>query len=599
MNRPIRIVAALAAVLALACAGRPKAEKGEAPPSLAKRSGPAIAVLDLTKGAPEEETSSFLAPAHKRAFDDLLRSVDELSKHKDTKGVLVKFGSGNLGIARSEELAQRLAKVRDKVPVHCQADGLTNATYMVAARGCTKIWISPAGEVETIGIAAQILYFKKLLSEELKLSVDFLQVGKFKGAEEPLTRDGPSPEARESLESVLRDLRGSWVDAVKQGRGEAIAELVEDGPYSPNKAKEKKLVDEVGYVDDALDALKKATSAEREEIWFGKGSRADRQGDMGALVRVLAGESGSGGGPVALVIATGSISMEGGASILGGRSGITEKELGKILARLEREDDVKAVVLRIDSPGGSALASDLLWQKLMKIRKKKPIVVSVGDMAASGGYYLASTANVIFADPTSIVGSIGVVGGKIGFGPALERVGVHAETFAASNKPGAANRAAYMSAVTPWDEPTRARVLETMTGVYELFLARVAEGRKTTPDKIAPHAEGRIFSGRQGKERGLVDELGGLDDAIARARKLAQLPDDAEVSVIAGKRGFLDGLDDSNDAEERARSAARGPGLLAAVDDVAPDLAPFVGSVAPLVSGERALCAVPFALTVR
>ena len=134
----------------------------------------------------------------------------------------------------------------------------------------------------------------------------------------------------------------------------------------------------------------------------------------------------------------------------------------------------------------------------------------MGDLAASGGYYISSAANTIFAEPTSIVGSIGVVGGKIAFGNALEKIGVHAETFAAKDAPGAGARAAYESPLTDWDDATKARVLESMTGVYELFLARVAEGRATTPDKIAPFAEGRIFSGVQAKEHGLVDELGGL-----------------------------------------------------------------------------------------
>ena len=197
--------------------------------------------------------------------------------------------------------------------------------------------------------------------------------------------------------------------------------------------------------------------------------------------------------------------MGGGGGPFGGRDGITQKELSRELAEIEKNDDIKAVVLRIDSPGGSALASDLLWHDLMRIRAKKPIVVSVGEMAASGGYYLASTANVIFADPMSIVGSIGVVGGKVGIGGALERFGVHAETFpAAKEKPGAAARAAYLSMLSSWDDPTKARVLETMSGIYDLFLARVAEGRKTTPQAIAPHAEGRIFSGREGKRLGLV-----------------------------------------------------------------------------------------------
>jgi protease-4 len=300
--------------------------------------------------------------------------------------------------------------------------------------------------------------------------------------------------------------------------------------------------------------------------------------------------------------------MSGGGGLLGGRSGITEKDLGKTLAKLEKDEDVKAVVLRIDSPGGSALASDLLWHRLVAVRKKKPLVVSVGDMAASGGYYLACTGSFIYADATSIVGSMGVVGGKVAIGPAIERFGVHVETF--SGKPGdpkAATRAAYLSALTPWDDPTRARVLETMTGIYDLFLARVAEGRSTegrtiTVDQIAPSAEGRIFSGRDAKKRLLVDEIGGLADAIARAKKLAKLPADADVRVVGGKSSLLDTLDPSAEdaTEERARALDPvRPTPLDALDVAAPDVVPFVSSLLPLVEGERTVAAVPFALTVR
>jgi protease-4 len=292
----------------------------------------------------------------------------------------------------------------------------------------------------------------------------------------------------------------------------------------------------------------------------------------------------------------------GGNGIFGGRGGIIEKDFNRAVAKLEKDDAVKAVVLRIDSPGGSALASDLMWHQLMKLRKKKPLVISVGDMAASGGYYLACTGDYIFAEPMSIVGSIGVVGGKIGVGDALERVGVHAETFPANpNKPGAAARAAYESPLTKWDEPTRRRVLESMTGVYELFLARIVEGRSTrgreiSRDKVAENAEGRIFSGRDGKARGLVDELGGLGAAIAKARELAKLPESARVAVVAGKHGLFDGFD-LGGTEERVRADATSPTTF--LERTAPDVLPFVTSLAPLAEGERTAVAVPFALTVR
>jgi len=311
------------------------------------------------------------------------------------------------------------------------------------------------------------------------------------------------------------------------------------------------------------------------------------------------------------VRASGSISMGGGDSSLGGSEGITERRMDRVLSRLTKDDDVRAVVLRIDSPGGSALASDLIWHRLMQLREKKPLVVSVGDMAASGGYFMACTGNVIFAEPGSIVGSIGVVGGKVAIGHALEKVGIHAETFPAAKKPTAAARATYPSLFDEWDEATRGRVLESMTAVYDLFLARVAEGRKTTVDKIAPFAEGRIWSGLQGKEHGLVDEIGGLEAAIAKARALAKLPSDAQVEAVGGSRGIFERLvsasggqagsavsleasDPTNSSE--ASIVAR---AVRELGQAASDVVPFASSLAPLVQGEHALAALPYALVVR
>jgi protease-4 len=206
----------------------------------------------------------------------------------------------------------------------------------------------------------------------------------------------------------------------------------------------------------------------------------------------------------------------------------------------------------------------------------------------------------VFADATSIVGSIGVVGGKIAADHALERVGVHAETFAAKvGDKDAASRAAYDSLLTPWDAATRARVLETMTGVYDLFLSRVAAGRGIPVERVAASAEGRIFSGRDGQHRGLVDEMGGLAEAIARARSMAGLPDDARFDVDEEPEGLLRMF-----ADPEPRAAVQAPSTLvgaaaSSLERVAPGLAPFAGSLASLVAGERVLCALPFALTVR
>jgi protease-4 len=238
----------------------------------------------------------------------------------------------------------------------------------------------------------------------------------------------------------------------------------------------------------------------------------------------------------------------------------------------------------------------------MRIRAKKPLVVSIGGMAASGGMYLASTGVVVFADEASIVGSIGVVGGKIAADRALERIGVHAETIPAKvGDPRAAARAAYESLLAPWDDPTRERLLATMTAIYDLFLARVAEGRKLPVERVAASAEGRIFSGSEGKERGLVDELGGLAEAIARARTLAGLAADARVAVAGEPAGLFEALaDDGLPGSATPHRGADGLGAFAPLlARLAPELAPFVASVAPIADHERTLCALPFALTVR
>jgi protease-4 len=385
---------------------------------------------------------------------------------------------------------------------------------------------------------------------------------------------------------------------MSEARKAATNDNVDDGPYSPQRAKELGLIDEVGYADEALKKVREESGAVRDRLVFGAG--AEEEGDLDGLVRALAGES-SETGPIALVRAIGSISMTaGGNGILGGRGGIVEKELDAQLRKLEKDDEVKAVVIRIDSPGGSALASDLMWHQLMKLRKKKPVVFSVGDMAASGGYYLASSADYIFADKMSIVGSIGVVGGKIGAGDALERHGAHAETFPASTRPGAAARAGAESPLVKWDDATRQRVLESMTAVYQLFLARVSEGRSTrgrtvTADQVAANAEGKIFSGNDAKAKGMVDEIGGLRDAIAKARSLANLDEHAHVATVQGQKGLFDGLDPGS-AEEAVRAETSATRKL---QQIAPSMVPFVTSVAPLAEGERSVVAVPFALTVR
>ena len=603
MTPAARAAAVLLPLLGVAlpgCEGRARAPVGQGASAHDEpASGPAVALLDLSDGAPEHSEGGLLGLSGKGgSFPDFVREIERLGRDTAVRGVLVRLGTARVGLARADEIGAMLAEVGKRIPVFCHANEYGNATLFLAARGCKRVWVAPGSSVDAIGLAAQMLYFHKLLAEEIGLDVDFLQVGKFKGAEEPFTRDGPSPEARESLESTLADLRAGWIDGLHSGRPGAPGSAPEDGPYAPPGAKERGLVDEVGYFDEARDALEKAVGAVRAEVRFGPGAADGGDGEIADALRALVGES-LGGAPVAIVSATGSISMEGGG-VLGESGGIVERRLVRTLVRLERDDDVRAVVLRIDSPGGSALASDLLWHELMAIRSKKPLVVSVGDMAASGGYYLASAGTTVFADATSIVGSIGVVGGKIAADRALGRIGVHAETFAAKvGDRDAASRAAYESLLTSWDPATRARVLETMTGVYDLFLSRVAQGRGIAVERVASSAEGRIFSGRDGQHRGLIDEVGGLREAIVRARAMAGLPDDARFELAEEPEGILRVLTGSELRASGGGASTLTGSLSETLALAAPGLIPFAGSLASLAAGERVLCALPFALTVR
>jgi protease-4 len=618
----VKRILPLACLALLACEGRARFDAGGPAPAEsaapAPRGGkalldaPALVEIDLARGVPESRSTSFLGATSRRAHVDLVRALRTMSEGgsaaSSTKGIFVRLGTASVGLARAHEIGDLLAEVRKDKPVICHADEYDNATLMLAARGCSKLWVSPAGGVDSIGIAAQLLFANKLLTR-LHIAVDYLQVGKYKGAQEMFTRDEPSPEARASLQGTLRGLRSAWIAQIERGRAQPdVADAVEDGPYAPEAARARGLVDAIGYADEARDDAKKIAGTERSVARFGGGeaSSGSSRGLVGVL-RSLAGSSHLGAPHVAVVPATGSITMSGSSSLLGGNDGINEHDLGRLVTKLTKDASAKAVVLRIDSPGGSALASDLLWKKLRALAAEKPLVISIGDMAASGGYYLSCAGTKIVAEPTSIVGSIGVVGGKLAVGRALDEIGVHAETVAAAPDAKKAARASYMSTFAPWDDATRERVLASMTSVYDLFLTRVAEGRGTTVDKIAPSAEGRIFGGLEAKERGLVDAIGGLNDAIDLAIKLSGLPKDAPVDVVDDEPGLLGLLEDGEGAPgaageaavQAAERAARDAAIPAAWRDAVPSAGAFVGSLSPLLSGERALAAMPFGMTIR
>jgi protease-4 len=586
--------------LALACHGRPRSSGGASGGGSGLTRS--VAEFDLSSGVPESVSGGLFKPPASRTFVALARAVERIENDADVGGAFVRLSGANLDWAQTEELGALFAKLKKKgKPVVCHAHVLSNSTAAFTLRACSRTWLSPAGEAETVGIAAQIMYMRGLF-DKLHVGVDFLHVGKFKSGVEPFTREGPSEPARESLTETLRAIREGWLDQVNlAGKPDSVRIALEQGPWSPEAAKQQGLIDAVGFESEALVEAKKLAKADKvSSSYGGSGNKGEGGSSIAELVRVIAGsnESTTTSPHLAILPAAGSIAMESGGALESG--GITARAIGKTIRRIKNDDSIKAVVLRIDSPGGSALASDLIWHELRELKKKKPLIVSVGGMAASGGYYMSVAADKIFAEPTSIVGSIGVFGGKIVLGPALEQFGVHTETFPASPDPGAAARASAESPFTTWDDATREKVRDGMQSVYDLFVSRVAEGRKLSRERVEEIAQGRIWSGKQGLDRGLVDQLGGVTDAIRQARKMAGLADDSPVTVEGDQDSLLEMLlvgEDANEEQVKQALAAYQARSLV-IRELPPALRSYASALGPLASGERFVAALPFGLSL-
>lgn len=515
-------------------AGAPSAQPERQPSGLKGE----VTALNLSSGISENPAQGLFANDASIGFGSLVLALESLEKQPRVAGLLLRLGPG-LSLAHAEELSALLWRLKAGRSIICHATQYSNASLLLS-RACDESWVSPAGSVEAVGLAAQSVYLGGLL-QRLGVQAQFLHMGRYKSAAEALTRTGPSEAARESLYGVLASVRETWLSGLSKGRrGAEVVAAAESGPWTPERALAQGLVDRVGYYDEARDrALELCGASKVEPLTARLESSAGAQAVARAL-RSLAGLSGSSTpAPVVVVPLSGQITV--GSPGWSG-DGIAASRWLPVLRRLRKDEAVKAVVLRINSPGGSALASDQLWHAIMRLRKAKPVVASLGAVAASGGYYLASAAHEVVSDRTTWLGSIGVVGGKIVVADALSKLGVHATTVGANPAPGANVRAAYLSPLTPWDEATQERVQEQLRSVYDLFVARVAEGRSMPQGTVRSVAEGRIWSGTQGLERHLVDRHGGLLDAVALARSRADLAPRARVRIEQGPDPLLRAL---------------------------------------------------------
>ncbi len=473
---------------------------------------------------------------------ELVGRLRALATNGKLTGLLLRVESMGLSLPDLIELRTAMHDFRKAgKSLVCHTEDASNATYLLLT-ACERIGLAPLGQVAITGPAALPIHIKPLL-DKLGVQADFLHVGAYKGAAEPLTRDEPSQEMRETIGAILDRHYATTIDIVAQDRKlppATVKALVDTALFPSPQAKEARLVDEVTSFEAFRDAHVKTA-------WTKLELDADDDGGKDQLKSMLKIARFVGAVPpekpmgphVAVVYALGNIVDGDGDGVLGARQQIASHTLVAALRALTADDSVKAVVLRIDSGGGSAQASELIWEAVGQLKAKKPVIVSMSDVAASGGYYIAASATKIYALDDTLTGSIGVVGGKIAPAAALAKLGVN--TFPM----GRGKRATMMASLGPWNAEEKQVIQRSMDDVYKTFVSRVAEGRKLTPEQVQPLAQGRVWTGAKAKELGLVDEIGGLDAALAEAQKLAKVETTAGLEVYpptATLRDFLQGF---------------------------------------------------------
>ncbi|WP_339727514.1 signal peptide peptidase SppA [uncultured Gimesia sp.] len=455
--------------------------------------------------------------------------LEKAAEDKSLTGVILHLKGTQLGWAKINEIREAIFKVRKaKKKVYAWIESGMTKDYLIAT-ACDQIVMPESATLILLGMRAEVSFYKNLF-DWLDVKPDILRVGEYKSAAEPYTRTEMSPAFREEMEALLDDYFRQIKQMISKSRGmpaERVEATINAGPYMAAEAKKQGLIDHIAY-EDQLPKLITGGKSETEvrviKKYAKKRTDTDFSGIAGLikLMDLLAGIDSSqriGSGPrIAVIYATGAIMS--GSSKQGGLMGshvLGSDTFIKAVEKAAKDDKVKAIVLRVDSPGGSALASDLMWRSLQEA--DKPLVVSMGDVAASGGYYISMGANRIFAEPGTLTGSIGVVGGKLAVEGLYNKIGITTSVISRGKNSGT------FSPMTGFTESERAAVTKLLYAVYKQFTEKAAEGRKMDYTALEKLARGRVYTGTMAVNNGLVDQLGTLDDAIEHARKLGGIPE--------------------------------------------------------------------------
>jgi protease IV len=478
--------------------------------------------LDLTEPlvAPEaDDPIARLRARSRRLLRPTLRALHEAADDRHVVGLIAKVG-GMWPWGRMQELrrgVQTFAASGKPTLAWVETFGELGSRGMsayVLATAFGELWLQPGGEIGLLGVGIETTFVRGTL-DRLGIEPQFEQRYEYKNAADVLMRKEFTAAHREALERLAESVFGDAVETIADARGlshDQVRELVNTGPRTASEAQAAGLVDRLGYRDQAYDAMRARTGG-KSELLFADRWRPHRKLAPPPHRR----------GHVALVDVRGAIAT--GRTRRGPMGRQAGSDTLSAQLRAARENDrARAVVMRVESPGGSAVASEVIWREVWRLREAdKPVIVSMGDVAASGGYYIACPAEVIVALPATLTGSIGVLGGKLVVDSLLERLGISTGTV----QQGA--HALMYSARRSFSEDERARFAATVDAIYHDFVGKVADGRQRPVADIEAVARGRVWTGRDALEAGLVDELGGLRDAVRIARERASLPEDAPV----------------------------------------------------------------------
>ena len=463
---------------------------------------------------------------------ELTRLLEDAREDDTVAAILLRPAGAAFSRAARQEIASELRLFRDSgKPVIFFDEAYANRDYVLAAHG-DKILTVPTGTVDLLGMASDVMFYAELL-DKLGVKVDYVRAGSYKSFVEPYTRNEMSPELESTVNRLLDDLYDQMVEGISAGRGmdaDTVRARIDGGPYTARDALDAGLVDALLY-EDELDAyLDKLLQKDVELVRAGHGDSADR--GFSELVHMWRRALGAGSHSKSTRDKIALVHVEG--MIVSGSPGdpfrrgefITSGAVAHALNTAAEDDTVKAIVVRVDSPGGSALASDVIWRAIDQARKRKPVIVSMGGVAASGGYYVAAGAHHILAEEGTITGSIGVFGAKFDLGGLYEKLGVHKQQVTRGSN------------ATLYDEShgftasERQRIEAIIGQIYADFLERVADGRSLTLEEVEAVAQGQVWTGREALAHGLVDEIGGLKRAFEIAKERAGYSTDTKFELL-------------------------------------------------------------------